>query len=139
MKLLIILMFLMPFAVDGQISDPYQQTMEKFKRFYNAAQGDSINAMYGQDWAEMKLTKALWTNAKVSELLKEYGKLKSFKFVGVDKEDSNRVHVFQTVFSKKRDNVTSLTLDSENKLSTFRFSTSSNEITRLLKSFQKSR
>lgn len=139
MKLIIILAFLMPLTVVGQTADSYQQIMEKFKKFYNAGQGDSINAMYGHEWDTMKLTKALWTNAKAEELLKEYGKLESFKFIGVDKEDPNKVYVFQTVFSKKHDNVTSLTLDSANMLNTFRFSTRSNEIDRLLKSFQNSR
>jgi hypothetical protein len=139
MKLIAILVFFMPLTMVGQKVDSYQQTMEKFKKFYNAGQGDSINAMFGHAWDEMKLTKALWTNAKADELLKEYGKLESFKFVGVDKEDPNKVYVFRTVFSKKHDNVTSLTLDLENKLDTFRFSTGSNEIDRLLKSFQNSR
>jgi hypothetical protein len=136
MKLIAILLFLMPLAMLGQTADSYKQTMEKFKKFYNAGQGDSINAMFGHEWDKMKLTKALWTNEKADELLKEYGKLESFEFVGVDKEDPNKVYVFLTVFSKKNDNVTSLTIDSENKLSTFRFSTSSNEIDRLLKSFK---
>lgn len=136
MKLLAILVLLTPLAMAGQTADSYQQTMEKFKKFFNAGQGDSINAMFGHHWDEMKSTKALWTNARAEELLNEYGKLKSFKFVGVDKEDPNKVYVFQTVFSKKKDNITSITLDPDNKLSVFRLTTSSDEITRLLKNPQ---
>jgi hypothetical protein len=133
MKLLAILAFLMPLAMTGQTANSYQQAMEKFQKFYNAGQGDSINSMYGHEWDEMKLTRALWTNAKAAELLTEYGKLKSFKFVGVDKSDPNEVHVFQTVFSKKGKSLTSLKLDSDNSLSTFRFITIPDENTRLLK------
>lgn len=139
MKLLSILVYLIPFTLAGQVSNPYQQTMQNFKKFYNAAQGDSINSMYGRGWDKMKQTKALWTNVKAKELLKEYGKLISFKFIGVDKEDPQKVYVFQTVFSKKHDNATSFTLDSENKFGTFRFSTSSDEIIRLIKNSQKHR
>jgi hypothetical protein len=132
MKLLAILAFLMPLAMMGQTANSHQQAMEKFQQFYNAGQGDSINAMYGHEWDEMKLTKALWTNAKAAELLKEYGKLKSFKFVGVDKSDPNEVYVYQTVFSKKGKSFTSLKLDSANSLSTFRFITTPDENSRLV-------
>jgi len=47
----------MPLAVAGQTVNSYQQAMEKFKKFYNAGQGDSINAMFGHEWDETKLTK----------------------------------------------------------------------------------
>jgi hypothetical protein len=133
MKLLAILMFLMPLGLEAQTTNSYEQIMEKFQKLYNAGQGDSINAMYGHEWDEMKLTKALWTNAKAAESLKEYGKLKSFKFVGVDKSDPNEVYVFQTVFSKKGKSLTSLKLNSDNSLSTFRFITTTDENTRQLK------
>src|SRR5882724_8519095 len=133
MKLLAIVVFLMPLAVAGQTVNSYQQAMEKFKKFYNAGQGDSINAMFGQEWDETKLTKALWTNAKSAEILKEFGSLKSFKFIGVDTLDPNRVYVFKTFFSKKGAKTTSLTLDKENSLGTFRFITTSDGITQLLR------
>lgn len=124
MKFLLTLAILVPLGMKAQTADPYQQAMEKFRKFYNAGQGDSINAMYGHDWDAMKSTKALWTNAKATDLLKEYGKLESFKFVAIRKDDPNEVHVFQTVFSKKGKKLTSLRLDPQNMLSTFRFITS---------------
>jgi len=133
MKLLAIVVFLMPLAVAGQTVNSYQQAMEKFKKFYNAGQGDSINAMFGHEWDQMKSTRPLWTNAKAAELLKEAGSLKSFKFIGIDTLDPNRVYVFKTFFSKKGTKTTSLTLDKDNNLGTFRFMTSSEGITQLLK------
>jgi len=133
MKLLAILVLLMPLALAGQTANSYQQAMEKFKKFYNAGQGDSINAMFGHEWDETKSTTAVWTNAKSAELLKEFGSLKSFKFVGVDTLDPNKVYVFKTFFSKKGAKTTSLTLDKDNSLSTFRFITTSEGITQLLR------
>ena len=133
MKLLAILVLLMPLALAGQTANSYQQAMEKFKKFYNAGQGDSINAMFGHEWDQTKSTTAVWTNAKSAELLKEFGNLKSFKFVGVDTLDPNRVYVFKTFFSKKGAKTTSLTLDKDNSLSTFRFITTSEGITQLLR------
>ena len=133
MKCLVLLMFMMPFALAGQTMKSYQQAMEKFKKFYNAGKVDSINAMYGHEWDEFKSKKPLWTNDRSTEFLNEYGTLQSFKFIGIDTSDPNKVYVFQTVFSKKGVNATSLTLDKNNQLSTFRFITTSDEITRLLK------
>ncbi len=133
MKLLAIAVFLMPLAVAGQSANSYQKAMEKFKKFYNAGQGDSINAMFGHGWDEMKSTSPLWTNAQAAEYIKEYGSLRSFKFIGVDSLDPNRVYVFKTFFSKAGARTTSLTLDKDNGLGTFRFITTSEGITQLLR------
>jgi hypothetical protein len=136
MKLLAFLTLFMPTVISAQTPAPYQHTMEKFKQFYNAGQADSINAMFGHEWDEMKLSGPLWTNAQMSELLTEYGKLESFKFLGIITSDNQEIHIYQTSFSKKHDNATGFTLDSGKKLATFRFDTSSDEITRQLKQFE---
>ena len=65
--------------------------------------------------------------------LKEFGTLKSFKFIGIDTTDPNKVWVFKTLFSKGGVKTTSLTLDKNNRLDTFRFITESDGITELLK------
>ena len=140
MKFLVILMFMMPFALAGQTMKSYQQAMEKFKKFYNAGKGDSITAMFGQGWDEFKSARPiLWTNDETARALNEYGTLQSFKFIGIDTSDPKKVYVFQTVFSKKGVNATSLTLDKNNQLSTFRLITTSDEITHLLKNALNSR
>jgi hypothetical protein len=131
MKFVVLLVFLLPLVAASQSKTDYENVMAKFQKFYNTGQGDSINAMFGHSWDEMKLTKALWTNAKASEYLKEYGKLKSFKFIGIDESDPNKVYVFETVFSKAGTKTTSLTLDEEHSLGTFRFITSSESISAL--------
>ena len=125
-------MFIMPFSLAGQTMKSYHQTMEKFKTFYNAGQGDSINAMFGSERHQINSVRPLWTNEEVIKLLNEFGKLQSFKFIDIDRSDPEKVYVFQTVFSKKGIKATSLTLDKNNKLNTFRFITASNEVSRLL-------
>ncbi len=136
MKLLIVLLFMLPFALFGQNSQPYLQTMGKFQLLYNAAKDDSLNAMFGHEWDEMQKTKPLWTKGESKKYLEEYGKLISFKFIGFENKDSETLAIFRTVFSKKGKKVTSISLNSENKLGTFRFSTGSEskEINRLLRS-----
>ena len=139
MKFLVILMFMMPFKLAGQTVKSYQQSMEKFKKFYNAGKGDSINAMFGPIRDEFKSMRTLWTNNKAAEFLNEYGTMQSFKFIGIDSTDPNKVYVFKTVFSKKGAKATSLTLDKNNHLGTFRFVTTSDEISRLLMNSQNRR
>jgi hypothetical protein len=132
MKLLAILVFMIPFALEGQTVASYKQAMENFKKFYNAGHGDRINAMFEDDKSNFKKTRPSWTNAKAAEMLATYGRLESFKFIGVDTVDPNKVYVFQTVFKKKGAKTTSFGLNKNNQLSTFRFDATSDEITRLL-------
>lgn len=132
MKLYTLLAVMLPLSLFAQTKDHYEQAMQKFQNFYNAGQGDSINAMFGHGWDEMKLTKPLWTNDEVAEAVKNYGYLKSFKFIGTDSTDQ-KVYVFKTVFSKKGIQTTSLNLDSDNNLATFRFITTSEGIVKLLR------
>jgi hypothetical protein len=107
--------------------------MSKFQHFYNAAQGDSINALFGIHWTKFKLNSPVWTQATAAEKLEEYGTLKSFRYLGVDTKDPQPVHVFQTVFSKAGKNTTSLTLDDHLLLGTFRLLTTSEGIAELVK------
>jgi len=139
MRLVVLFIYLLPFAAAGQSKTDYENVMAKFQKFYNAGKGDSINAMYGHDWDQMKMKKALWTNAKAAEYLKEYGRLKSFKFIGIDESDPNKVHVFETIFSKAGTKTTSLTLDKNLALGTFRFITSSESISALQRKQKNSR
>lgn len=132
MRILLLVAFILPLAAVSQTTKDYNQAMEQFQKFYNAGQGDSINAMYGHDWDQMKSIKPLWTNDKNTGLLEEYGYLKSYRFIGIDTQDPNHVYVFETVFSKAGAKTTSLTLDSENHLGTFRFITTSEGIDKLM-------
>jgi hypothetical protein len=132
MKFVVSLLFILPIAATGQTMTDYKHTMKKFERFYNAGRGDSINAMFGHEWDQIKASNPLWTNKKVAAHLDDLGTLKSFKFIGIDTLDPNKVYVFQTFFSKGGPKTTSLTLDKDYNLGTFRFITSSDGITELL-------
>jgi hypothetical protein len=123
---------MLPIAATSQTITDYKQAMEKFQKFYNAGHGDNINAMFGHEWDEIKASNPLWTNKQVATHLDELGTLKSFKFIGIDTLDPNKVYVFQTHFSKAGLKTTSLTLDKDYNLATFRFITTSDGITELL-------
>lgn len=133
MKLLASLLLLLPMAVMAQSETPHETAMGKFQKFYNAGQGDSINAMFGHSWDQAKAIKPLWTNEDVARMQEEYGTLVSYKFIGIDKTDPQKVHVFQTVFSKAGARTTSCTLDKDNAFATFRFMTTSDRISKLVR------
>jgi hypothetical protein len=137
MKFIAILTFLLPIAAAGQTLTDYEHAMEKFKKFYNAGHGDSINAMFGHAWDQAKTRNPLWTNEEDASFLEEFGTLKSFKFIGIDTLDPNKVYVFETSFSKGGTKTTSLTLDKDYGLDTFRFITSSDGIAELLKNYKR--
>jgi hypothetical protein len=133
MKRLVYLLFMLPLAAMAQSDTYHESAMKKFQQFYNAGQGDSINAMLGKSWDYSKTIKPLWTNEDVARMQEEYGTLQSFKFIGIDETDPQKVWVFQTVFSKAGAKTTSCTLDTENAFSTFRFITTSDGISKLVR------
>ena len=140
MKILLFLAFLLPITVFAQTKSDYQNAMANFQRFYNAGQGDSLYTIFHVDnpsWGNA--IKSGWSNERTTELLKQFGTLKSFKYIGVDKTDVDTVRVFQTFFSKAGAKTTSLTLYKDSKLGTFRFMTTSDGIDDLLKKRKASR
>lgn len=139
MKTLAVLAFLLPITVVAQTKTDYQHAMAKFQRFYNAGQGDSIHAMFKPAVQVTTASRPLWTSESNAAALKQFGTLKSFTFLGIDKTDPSNVYVFQTFFSKAGAKTTSLTLDENFRLGTFRFMTTSEGIDDLLKKRKASR
>ena len=123
MKVLLLVFFLSPFISKGQMVQDYKNTMLKFQKFYNASQGDSINAMFEQTPGNFMNGRPMWNDVDIKSTINEFGRLKSFEFLGVDTTDPNNVYVFETKFSKKGKKMTSLTLYKNKKLGTFRFIT----------------
>ena len=139
MKIFALVIFLLPLAVVGQSKTDYENAMAKFQKFYNAGLGDSINAMFGYRPDDFKPTKPLWTNEANASALEEFGTLKSFKYIGIDKSDTYDVYVFETIFNKVGAKTTSLTLNKNYSLGTFRFITTSEGINELLRKSKSSR
>lgn len=139
MKIFAILLFVLPLSVAGQSKTDYENAMNKFRQLYNAGQGDSIHAMFGHLPGDIKSSRPLWTNEGNKSMLQEFGTLESFRFIGIDESDPEKVWVFATVFSKAGAKTTSLTLYKDQTLGTFRFMTSSESITELLKNSGSSR
>lgn len=88
---------------------------------------NSIYAMFKSGIQSLTAEDPFWTNESNSDLLKQFGTLKSFTFLCIDKTESN-VYVFQTFFSNAGAKTTNLTLYENSRLGTFRFITTSEGI-----------
>jgi len=123
MKIFILLFCLSATACQAQTIQEYEAAMTRFQQYYNAGQGDSIHLMFNDTSGTFMNGRHMWNDIDITSTLEKYGQLNSFKFLGIDTTDPNRVYVFQTEFSKKGTNMTSLTLYENQKLGTFRFIT----------------
>lgn len=103
----------------------YEKAMLKFKKFYNEKQGDSLTALcsYSNSWGEFFKPEA------VNGLFQKYGHLQSYSFLGMDEDPD--VALFKLEFDNSKI-VFGFSLNSQNKIETFRLGTSSSYINNLL-------
>lgn len=140
MKIIAIAILLLPVVLFGQSKKDYQATMVTFQKFYNAGLGDSINTLIFKHAPDvMRSIEPMWTNKRVAELHQEFGLLNSFRYIGIDRTDPDKVRVFETVFSKAGSKTTSLSFFKNGDICNFRFITESDGINELLKKSRKSR
>jgi len=128
MKYILIALLAIPSISFAQTKPDYEHAIGKFMKFYNSGQTDSIISQYSDMWGSNK--PGLWTPEQNKKLQEKYGKMISYKYLGMSKEDN--VAVFRTVFSKST-HATSLSLDKQKKIETFRFDTMSDEIKVMMK------
>lgn len=121
-------LLLITISAFSQSKADYEHAMNKFMTFYNHNQADSITNMFSDSWAKRK--NLLMPMDEVLKLKKQYGEMKSYKYIGITQEDT--VTIFRTVFAKHTQ-ATGILLDKENKMETFRFETTSEEIEKMLK------
>lgn len=131
--LLFIALLALPCLAQAQTLNDYQHAMDKFVKYYNNKEGDSILQMWPAKTAATAGLQHMWNSQSLGLAHAEYGKITAFKFLGVDMDDPNNVKVFTTHFSIAGDKTTSLTLDADRKLGTFRFITTSDGIDKLQK------
>lgn len=127
----VLLIVIQPLILFAQSKADYEHAIKRFVNFYNNKQADSIVNMWPEQ--ERKEVKSMWSKERTEALLKEYGRITSYKYLGTDDEDPDKVVVYTTQFSIASSKTTSLTLDKEDYLGTFRFITSSEGIDKLLK------
>ena len=122
---------LIPFMAGAQTRSDYDFAMNKFVKAYNAKDAAAINKMWPMK--ERKQMEDMFTAKQLEDDQEKYGKITSYQYVGVDTTDPNKVTVFRAVFSVGGIRATSFTLEKGNFFGTFRFITSSPQISKMLK------
>lgn len=127
MKHIFLLLWLAPVCVWGQ-TKAEARLMKQYVQCYNDHADDCICALIGQDTADCFWLKV----ADPQDLRKRYGKLLSYSYLGIDTTDPGKVTVYKIVWEKQGVKAMSFTM-LDDHFGTFRFSTRSDEIERMLK------
>lgn len=127
MKYALLLLLLLPAATFAQ-TKAEAALMKQYVQCYNNNADDCICTLIGQDTADCFWLKV----ADPQDLRKRYGKLLSYSYLGIDTKDPEKVTVYKIVWEKQGVDAMSFTMR-DNHFYTFRFSTSSDEIERMLK------
>ncbi len=137
MKNILFILLFLPVIGFAQTRKDHERVMAKFVKHYNNKQGDNIIRMWkGGEYDEWN--HQMWSDEQLISMHKDYGKIVSYKYLGIDTEDPNPgLAVFETQFSVVGWKTTSMTIDKEGWLGTFRFITSSDGINKMLKNKKK--
>ena len=84
-RFLLPVFFLWPLAAHCQDKSDYDRAMGRFQAYYNKGQKDSLARFFPGKYEE---NKAFFTARLLSDLKELYGKLNSFRFMGLEPEDS---------------------------------------------------
>src|SRR5262245_9780134 len=100
MKRIFFLCLLAPCFGFAQTQKDYEKAMDRFVKFYNNKQGDSIVRMWQPDPEHDAAEKRAWSAERLGNMHKNIGKILSSKYIGIDTEDPNPgLAVFKTQFS----------------------------------------
>ena len=125
-KILALLFCFYIFNGQAQKQADYEKVLGKFMMYYNAVQADSICEQFSDTWGKQK--KTLWKNEEIKDLHKEFGEMRSYKFMAVE---PGGAMLFKGEFTKSKHCI-GMVIDKKNKLKTFRFKTTSDFIDSLL-------
>lgn len=117
----LLLLFLLPVAAFGQAKADYEKVMNKFAKLYNNKQGKEILKLWGEK--DRKSIEWMWSPKELDKLHSQYGKIKSVKYIGKEKKESNAVS-FQTIFAKLEPNGSILELSKDLHIYAFMLVTS---------------
>jgi len=108
---------LQSFVAIAQAQNPnYQKVMDRFVKYYNNEQGDSIVYLFSPEYREME--KRRWTLMYLNSLHEKYGVIKHCKYL--NKRSNNEGSMaFEAIFSKIGKNGTSMRIDEQNYIVDF--------------------
>lgn len=117
-------------APPGQSRADYGRAMAAFMRNCNNLDDAAVNADFSHLWAQpaIDMGHPVWSAGRCEWFVKKYGKIRSFKYLGVAEDG---VSIYKVICDKST-HALGLTLDYEGKYATFRPETSSPEIKEMM-------
>lgn len=114
----------------GQSRADFDKAMAAFMKNCNSLDDEAINTNFSHSWDEfaVKLKHPIWSAGRSEAFVKEYGKIRSFKYLGVAEDG---VTIYKVVCDKST-HVLGISLDYEGKYATFRPWTSSPAIKEMM-------
>ncbi len=118
-------------TASAQSRSDYDFAMNKFVKAYNAM--DTINIV--KMWPPEKRAgiAKLFSGKQLAEDQERFGKILSYKYVGIDSAGTSKATVFKTAFSVAGTRASSFTLNQKNLFSSFNLIDMSPQITKMLK------
>ncbi|WP_276132767.1 hypothetical protein [Polluticoccus soli] len=127
MKNLILICLLLPAVAAAQSQDDCEQAMVRFSQYYNEQNSKKIIELFAPQ--TQQFVETAFDKENIGDLIKRYGPIQSFKYIGVTREGG--MIIFKTQFENQT-LPTGFTLEESNKFGTFRFNARSDEIDEMM-------
>lgn len=117
MKRLLLLAALVPVIALAQNKD-HVYLVDNFVNYYNSRQTNSICTLFPDE--NLTGIKCFWKGASTDGTYDIYGKITSYKYIGVDSSTAMYLTLYKMVFSKKGAMELSFTMNADKKFTAFR-------------------
>ncbi len=117
MKRLLLLAVLIPVCVSAQNSKDHTYLVDNFVKYYNNRQTDLICTLFPDE--HLTGIKCFWKNASTDGTYDRYGKIISYKYIGVDSSATRHLTQYKIAFSKQGAQQLSFTMNADKKFTVF--------------------
>lgn len=117
MKRLLLLALLTPMVAFAQSKQDYSHMVDKFVKYYNKQQTDSICTLFPDE--RTTGIKCFWKNASTDGTYDLHGKITAYEYIGEEGTGDREVTMYKVVFSKKGAMVMSLRMNSNHKFTIY--------------------
>lgn len=117
MKRLLLLALATPMFAFAQNEQDYARLVDKFVTYYNKQQTDSICTLFPDE--KNTGIKCFWKGASTDGTYDMYGKIISYKYIGIDSSATRNLTQYKMVFSKKGATEMSFAMSADKKFTVF--------------------
>lgn len=117
MKRLLLMALATPMVTFAQSEQDYAHLVDKFVKYYNKQQTDSICTLFPDE--KSTGIKCFWKGASTDGTYNMYGKITAYEYMGADGPDGRKLTMYKVVFSKKGVMTMKFNVDENHKFMVF--------------------